>query len=120
MKRIAALASALLLVAAAASGSALAQVDCRKLVADLQPRCIAINAMNERCAGKGGKARQACEREAITVTPIEDCRKVAPQAREMCEAHNRYSRQMQACNDKHGNDYVACRQASALNRPLNR
>jgi hypothetical protein len=119
--KAAAVAGAVLFAAfAGTSDLAHAQVDCAQLMPDMQPRCMAINHMNERCSGKDRKERQACERAAIEVTPIEDCAKVAPQARQICEAHNRYSLQMQRCNDKRGNDYTACRQASALNRPLNR
>ena len=50
-----------------ASGAVQAQVDCNKLVPDLQPRCEEVNRMNKACAGLTGDARKKCERENMSV-----------------------------------------------------
>ena len=103
-----------------ASGAVQAQVDCNKLVPDLQPRCEEVNRMNKACAGLTGDARKKCERENMSVPVKEDCSKVPAAAREMCEAHNRAAEKAERCNGKVGAELEVCKRENAINPPLRR
>jgi len=104
----------------AISGLAIAQVDCSKLVDDLQGRCEEINRMNKICANTSGDARKACERENYHVPIKEDCSRVPAAAKSMCEAHNRAAEKAERCNGKKGAEFEACRRENATNQPLRR
>ena len=102
------------------AGAAQAQVDCSRLVDDLQGRCEEINRMNKVCAGMSGDSRKACERENYKVPVKEDCTKVPAAAKAMCEAHNRAAEKAERCNGKMGAELEACKRENALNQPLRR
>lgn len=102
------------------SGAARAQVDCSKLVDDLRGRCEEVNRMNKICAGLAGEERKTCERKNLNIPVKEDCSKVPPAAKSMCEAHNRAAEKAERCNGKTGADLDICRRDNALNTPLSR
>jgi len=103
-----------------ASGAAQAQVDCSRLVPDLQARCEEINRMNKACGGLTGEARGKCEHENIKIPVTEDCSRVPSAAKAMCEAHNRAAEKAERCNGKMGAALEACKRENALNPPLRR
>jgi len=103
-----------------ASSLAQAQVDCSKLMPDLQGRCEEVNRMNQVCGGLTGDERKKCERDNIKIPVKEDCTKVPPAAKAMCEAHNRAAEKAERCNGKMGAELEACKRENALNQPLRR
>ncbi|MEO5699938.1 MAG: hypothetical protein ABIS17_11925 [Casimicrobiaceae bacterium] len=100
------------------SGAAAAQMDCDKLVPDMQAKCEMVQRKNEVCAGKTGDERHRCAKEVIVVPVTEDCRRVPAAARAMCEAHNRMALKAERCNGLRGTQLTACKQANAMNTPL--
>ncbi|MEP7208941.1 MAG: hypothetical protein ABI920_18560 [Casimicrobiaceae bacterium] len=100
------------------SGAAAAQMDCDKLVPDMQAKCEMVQRKNEVCAGKTGSERDRCTREVIVVPVTEDCRRVPAAARAMCEAHNRMAEKAERCNGLRGAQLTACKQANAMTTPL--
>lgn len=100
------------------SSAAAAQMDCAKLVPDMQARCEMIQYKNTICAGKKDEDYKRCSREVIVTPVTEDCRGLPAEAFQLCEAHNRMALKAERCNGLHGNALTACRQANAMNTPL--
>ncbi len=103
-----------------AAAPAQAQIDCSKLVPDLEARCEDVNRMNQACGALAGDSRKQCERDTLKRPVKEDCTQVPAAAKSMCEAHNRAAEKAERCNGKVGADLQSCKRENALNPRLTR